>query len=114
SFGGQIALRLAAAARSGGAPAGVVAPAIDRLALIATTPRFSAGPGWPHGAPPERLASQVLGLRTDYQRTVSDFLELQVRGSAGGEAALAQLRAALFAHGEAPPVPVAPGDAPAD
>lgn len=95
SLGGQIALRIASA--------DLLAPAIDRLALIATTPRFSAGPDWPHGAPPERLASQALALRTDHQRTVSDFLELQVRGSAGGEAALAQLRASLFAHGDARP-----------
>lgn len=112
SLGGQIALRIAAAAQPGSmaarrlgalASADLLAPAIDRLALIATTPRFSAGPDWPHGAPPERLASQALALRTDYQRTVSDFLELQVRGSAGGEAALAQLRASLFAHGDARP-----------
>jgi pimeloyl-[acyl-carrier protein] methyl ester esterase len=104
SLGGQIALRLAAAVRPS-----ALAPPIARLVLIAATPRLSAGPDWPHGAPPERLASQAIGLRTDYHRTVSDFLELQVRGSAGGEAALAQLRAALFAHGEARPEALARG-----
>ncbi len=104
SLGGQIALRLAAAV-----PPGCGAPSIRRLALIAATARFAAAPDWPHGAPPERLASQALGLRTDYRRTVGDFLELQVRGSAGGEAALAQLRAALFAHGEARPEALARG-----
>jgi pimeloyl-[acyl-carrier protein] methyl ester esterase len=110
SLGGQIALRLAAAAQpSGAVHCSPVAPSIDRLALIAATPRLSAGPDWPHGAPPERLAEQAIGLRTDYQRTVSDFLELQVRGSAGGEAALAQLRAALFAHGAARPQALARG-----
>lgn len=91
SLGGQIALRLAAG------------QVVQRLVLIATTPRFVAGPDWPHGAPPERLDAQAVGLRTDYRRTVSDFLELQVRGSAGGTEALAQLRAALFAHGSADP-----------
>lgn len=101
SLGGQIALQLAAA--------GPDAAAIDRLVLIAATPRLSAGPDWPYGAPPQRLAAQEAGLRTDYRRTVSDFLELQVRGSAGGEAALAQLRAALFAHGEARPEALARG-----
>jgi pimeloyl-[acyl-carrier protein] methyl ester esterase len=90
SLGGQIALQLAAAQHGRGA---------DRLVLIATTPRLTASPDWPHGAPPERLAAQAEGLETDYRRTVSDFLELQVRGSAGGAAALEQLRAALFAHG---------------
>lgn len=89
SLGGQIALRLAA-----DRPAG-----LGRLVLIAATPRLPAAPDWPYGAPPERLAQQAAGLRTDYQRTVSDFLELQVRGSAEAAAALTQLRTALFAHG---------------
>lgn len=101
SLGGQIALQLAAAQRDDGARQSRPAAALQRLVLIATTPRFVAGPDWPHGAPPERLAAQAAGLRTDYRRTVSDFLELQVRGSAGGAEALEQLRAALFAHGVA-------------
>ena len=114
SLGGQIALQLAAgeaqcaaraaravgtarsAARSGHAPAARV---LRRLVLVAATPRFIAAPDWPHGAPAERLAAQAGGLRSDYRRTVSDFLELQVRGSAGGGEALEQLRAALFQHG---------------
>lgn len=97
SLGGQIALQLAAAQRD--------SAAVDRLVLLAATPRFLAGPDWPHGAPPERLAAQAAGLEIDYRRTVSDFLELQVRGSAGGAEALEQLRTALFAHG----IPRAPG-----
>jgi pimeloyl-[acyl-carrier protein] methyl ester esterase len=72
---------------------------VRRLVLIAATPKLVASPDWPHGAPPERLSAQAEGLRTDYRRTVSDFLDLQVRGSAGGAEALARLRAALFAHG---------------
>ena len=106
SLGGQIALQLAAAQQAARQAADsqrtaqpALGPALDRLVLIAATPRLTAGPGWPHGAPQERLAAQADGLETDYQRTVSDFLELQVRGSAGGVAALEQLRAALFAHG---------------
>jgi pimeloyl-[acyl-carrier protein] methyl ester esterase len=108
SLGGQIALQLAAIpsaapapARMPGSPA-ATAPAVDRLVLIATTPRFTAGPGWPHGTPPQRLAAQAAGLQTDYRRTVSDFLELQVRGSAAGAEALEHLRAALFAHSDPP------------
>jgi pimeloyl-[acyl-carrier protein] methyl ester esterase len=95
SLGGQIALQLAAA-RGGLDPGSAAA---DRLVLIATTPRLTTGPDWPHGAPPERLAAQAAGLETDYRRTVSDFLELQVRGGAGSGEALELLRAALFAHG---------------
>ena len=104
SFGGQIALQLAAASRSpehlASAGGGPVAAGVNRLILIAATPRLVAAPDWLHGAPPERLTAQAAGLRTDYRRTVSDFLELQVRGSAGGAEALEQLRAALFAHGD--------------
>lgn len=93
SLGGQIALQLVADQKS--------ARTVS-LVLIATTPRFVAGPDWPHGSAPERLAAQVAGLKTDYRQTVSDFLELQVRGSSAGAAALQQLRAALFAHGMQP------------
>lgn len=101
SFGGQIALQLAA-----DYPA-----AVERLVLIAATPRLTAGEDWPHGAAPERLAAQAAGLRADYRRAVSDFLELQVRGSAAGAASLAQLRAALFAHDEAVSKAFAPAPA---
>jgi pimeloyl-[acyl-carrier protein] methyl ester esterase len=100
SLGGQLALQLAAQQSTGLPTRGRFGrQAVDRLVLIATTPRLIAGPDWPHGAPLERLAAQAAGLETDYRRTVSDFLELQVRGSAGGAAALETLRAALFAHG---------------
>ena len=103
SLGGQIALQLAAIPRAAGHVAGAcntrVAATVNRLVLIAATPRLVAAPDWPHGAPPERLTAQAASLRTDYRRTVSDFLELQVRGSAAGAEALEQLRAALFAHG---------------
>ena len=127
SLGGQIALRLAAgdaqsaarAARTGGtarsatrsaanapSPARTgptpAASALRRLVLVAATARFIAAPDWPHGAPAERLAAQSRGLRSDHRRTVSDFLELQVRGSADGGEALERLRAALFQHGSAP------------
>ena len=99
SLGGQIALQLAAAQAAAGARHARLTAAVERLLLVAATPRFIAGPDWPHGAPPERLEAQAEGLRTDYRRTVSDFLDLQVRGSAGGAEALARLRAVLFAHG---------------
>lgn len=96
SLGGELALAWAAAPP----------PRLGRLAhlvLIAATPRFTAAPDWPHGTPQARLLRLAEGLRRDYPRTVSEFLELQVRGSAAGEAVLDQLRAALFAHGEARP-----------
>jgi pimeloyl-[acyl-carrier protein] methyl ester esterase len=102
SLGGQLALTWAAAP-----PAGLPAPA--RLVLICATPRFTAAPDWPHGTPEARLVRLAEDLGRDYRRTVSDFLDLQVRGSAAGEAVLEQLRTALFRHGEAQPEALAAG-----
>jgi pimeloyl-[acyl-carrier protein] methyl ester esterase len=93
SLGGQIALDLAAA----------VPGSVERLVLVATTPRFAASPDWPHGMPPSVLEKMANQLRTNYKRTVHDFLELQVRGSVASEKVLADLQASLFAHGEAHP-----------
>ena len=70
SLGGQFALDLAAAL-----PAGV-----ERLILVATTPRFLAGPGWRFGvkeASLERLAAQ---LSADPAEAVRGFIRQQVRG----------------------------------
>ena len=93
SLGGQIALDLAAAT-----------PAqIDKLILVATTAKFAASEDWPHGTGAAEIDALAGKLRTDYERTVSDFLELQVRTSLVGQGLLAQLRASLFAHGAAQP-----------
>jgi pimeloyl-[acyl-carrier protein] methyl ester esterase len=95
SLGGQLALDLAAAL-----PAG-----IERLALIATTPRFLAGPNWRCGTPRPLLARLAHRLHSEGERAVSDFLALQARGSAPHTAArvVAKLRAALTVHGAARP-----------
>jgi pimeloyl-[acyl-carrier protein] methyl ester esterase len=76
---------------------------VERLALVATTPRFAASADWPYGMPVSALEKLATQLRTNYKRTVSEFLELQVRGSADSEKVLAELHASLFAHGEAHP-----------
>lgn len=93
SLGGQIALDLAAAMPGN----------VERLVLAATTPRFAAGEDWPHGMPAAALEKLATQLRANYKRTVSEFLELQVRGSAGSERVLAELHGSLFSHGEAHP-----------
>lgn len=93
SLGGQIGLDLAAA----------MPGQIDRLVLVAATPRFAAAPDWPYGMQPAVITKLATQLRTDYQRTVSDFLELQVRGSVEGGSVLEQLRQALLVHGQAKP-----------
>jgi pimeloyl-[acyl-carrier protein] methyl ester esterase len=95
SLGGQFALDLAAAL-----PAG-----IERLVLIATTPKFIAGADWRCGAPPSMLWKLVTRLHGDCEHTMSDFLELQVRGCAPQTAsrALATLHRAIRVQGAAQP-----------
>lgn len=93
SLGGQIALDLAAA----------MPAQIDKLVLVATTPRFIAAPDWPYGMTSDAIAKMAAQLRKDYRQTVRDFLDLQVRGSTEGASVTEQLRHALFVHGEAKP-----------
>jgi pimeloyl-[acyl-carrier protein] methyl ester esterase len=91
SLGGQLALRAAARAPD----------RIERLVLIGTTPRFLRSDDWPHGAERQSLEQMRARLVADYRGTVSDFLELQVRGSRDAAAVHAALRTALWQHGEA-------------
>jgi pimeloyl-[acyl-carrier protein] methyl ester esterase len=95
SLGGQYALDLAAAL-----PAG-----IERIVLIATTPKFVAGADWRCGAPPSMLWRLVTRLHSDCERTMSEFFALQVRGCAPQTAAraLASLHRAIAREGCAQP-----------
>jgi pimeloyl-[acyl-carrier protein] methyl ester esterase len=99
SLGGQIALDLTAAMPS----------RIERLLLVATTPKFVASPDWPQGMAAANLTKLAAQLRADYRRTVQDFLDLQVRGSIERAAVLQQLRNSLLVHGEATPDALANG-----
>lgn len=99
SLGGQLAIEVAHSAPQ----------RVQHLVLVATTPRFAADAHWPQGmAAPvlERFAAQ---LQQDARATLREFLQLQVRGSRDVAAALAQLEAALLAHGEAQPPALAAG-----
>ena len=93
SLGGQLAIDLAAAL-----PAGV-----ERLALVATTPRFLAAPGWRCGSARPPLSRLIHRLHVEGSHAVRDFLALQVRGSAPATAAraLATLTEAVRTHGAA-------------
>jgi pimeloyl-[acyl-carrier protein] methyl ester esterase len=101
SLGGQLALDLTAAL-----PAGV-----ERLVLIATTPKFLKSATWRCGTPRPLLARLVHRLHSEGERAVSDFLALLARGSSPGTATrvLAKLRAALRTHGTASPEALAAG-----
>ena len=93
SLGGQLALQAAA----------LVPNRIACLVLFGTTPRFVRSPDWPWGVPATVLSQMHQQLAQDYRRTVTDFLELQVRGSRDAATAGAALRSALLAQGEAQP-----------
>lgn len=93
SLGGSIALQMAAQAPQ----------RIAALVLISTTPRFAAASDWSCGADPAVLKGFVAHLSRDYRRTVTEFLELQVRGSMSAEATLKKLRVALERQGDCEP-----------
>jgi len=101
SLGGQFALDLAAAM-----PAG-----IERLVLVATTPKFLAAPGWRCGMAPALLTRLAAALRAGRDGAVDDFLALCARGSAPRTTrkVLGQLRRALTQHGAAHPEALANG-----
>jgi pimeloyl-[acyl-carrier protein] methyl ester esterase len=101
SLGGQFALDLAAA----------MPAAIERLVLVATTPRFLASPDWSHGLKAASLARLEQAVRADPKRAVSAFLRLEVEGCTGrsGARTLATLKEALATHGSADPAALAWG-----
>ena len=101
SLGGQVALDLAAA----------LPASIERLVLVATTPKFLAAPGWRCGTPRPLLSRLTHRLHADSERAVKDFLALAVRGSKPRTAARAlnRLRAALRTQGRARPEALAAG-----
>lgn len=96
SLGGQLALRFAAEAEHWRGGRGLRA-----LVLIATTPRFTAAPDWPHGLAAEVVAGFARRLTVDPRGLIGEFLELQVRGTAGADAVRGELARALAEHGYA-------------
>ena len=69
------------------------------LLLVATTPKFLAGPDWEHGLPAAVLEEFTRGLAQDYRRTVQNFLALQTRGDEHASGTLRLLRNGLDSHG---------------
>jgi pimeloyl-[acyl-carrier protein] methyl ester esterase len=90
SLGGLVALQ---AALLPGSP-------LRGLVMIAASPRFVAGPDWPHGVALEVFAQFDAGLRVDYRATIERFLALEVLGSHHAQAELKGLRAHVFERGE--------------
>ena len=79
------------------------------LILMATTPKFLAGPDWEYGLQPTVLDEFTDGLAQDYRRTVQNFLALQTRGDERALETLRLLRGRLASHGEPDPRALATG-----
>jgi pimeloyl-[acyl-carrier protein] methyl ester esterase len=73
---------------------------VERMVLVASTPCFANRVDWSCGMPPETLQMFSAELERDYAATLRRFLALQVRGSEGERALLAELRERLFSRGE--------------
>ncbi len=82
---------------------------VERLALVASTPRFVTDADWPHAQKPEVLAHFASELRGDFRKTVSDFLTLQSLGDAHAREQVRELRPMLFDHGNPEPEGLAAG-----
>lgn len=71
SMGGQVALELAAA---------LSPEQVERLLLVAATPRFCAADDWPHGLPEGQVRALERQLRRDYLAALKDFRERMLAG----------------------------------
>ncbi len=89
SLGGQLALELARRAPR----------QVRALVLIASTPRFAQAADWPPGMPAPSVQAFELSLAKDWRQTLSEFVQLQVRGGRNANTTQLQLEAALHGHG---------------
>lgn len=80
SLGGMVAMELAARQ---GTP-------VDRLLLLATTPRFTSAADWPHGLPALQVRALRRNLERRFEATLGEFFALTF---AEGEADVERLRA---------------------
>jgi pimeloyl-[acyl-carrier protein] methyl ester esterase len=73
---------------------------IRRLVLVTSTPCFAERDDWQFGMPQDILLQFAADLEMNHTATLRRFLGLQVRGSEGERAILANLRERLFSRGE--------------
>jgi pimeloyl-[acyl-carrier protein] methyl ester esterase len=91
SLGGLLAMR--AAQRAPGRLRGLI--------LLHSTPKFVAAADWPHGIAASLLQQFAQSLQRAQERTVNDFIDLQVRGSRDAAAVTHRLRESLRLQGHA-------------
>lgn len=85
SLGGQLALRAALDQPQ----------RIQRLVLVASTPRFIQGVDWPHAMLENTLRQFGHALRRNHHQTLARFLSLQVQGDESARETLRLLRQEL-------------------
>jgi pimeloyl-[acyl-carrier protein] methyl ester esterase len=73
---------------------------VERLVLIATTPRFVRRYGWDHGIDAAVLDGFAHGLTRDYRATLQRFLVLQAQGDTAARTVLRKLRERILMRGE--------------
>ena len=91
SLGGLLAMRVAR--REPGR--------LRSLILLHSTPKFVTAPDWPHGIAASVLQQFAQSLHESQERTVNDFIDLQVRGSRDAAAVMHRLRESLRLQGHA-------------
>jgi len=89
SFGGQVALNWALRKPN----------QIERLVLLAATPRFARGAEWDCGIDAAVLDDFARGLAHDHRATLQRFAALQAQGDAHARVVLRRLREHLLARG---------------
>jgi pimeloyl-[acyl-carrier protein] methyl ester esterase len=99
SLGSLVAARLASAGDH----------RIERLVLVAATPRFVRNASWEHGLSSEVVHEFAAELGRDPEELVRRFLSLQARGDDRQVSLLRQLRASVFEHGRPDPAALAAG-----
>jgi pimeloyl-[acyl-carrier protein] methyl ester esterase len=70
------------------------------LCMIASSPRFTAAPDWPHGVADAVFAGFAANLATHYRATIERFLALETLGSPHPRETLRALKNAVFERGE--------------
>lgn len=81
----------------------------NSVSLIASLPRFVAGPDWPHGMPEATFDGFGRDLARDWHGTVDRFLALEALGDADERALIQRLRRQVYAHGEPDPAALSAG-----
>jgi pimeloyl-[acyl-carrier protein] methyl ester esterase len=68
---------------------------VTRLITVTSTPRFLEAPDWP-GMAPATLTKFADDLETDFEKTLTDFLKLQLRGAHDYTKIFPELHTQLF------------------